>query len=231
MAVGDTSNARYEALMARSPGRATKPPGARGRPLNEAQAERILDEAERIFADHGFAGMRMQALADALEVNKALLFHYYRSKRGLYDAVIGRVQAEVDELIARVLGSERAPDRMLHALVDAYWSFLERRPTFARLMQWGYLGADDEVEALTDGNRRRFESLAGLLERSFDGNDARQAYVTLLGGMLFYWINPRTVSDVLGVAHDSSAALERRRAHLHGLVDALLTQSKTEHPR
>ncbi len=208
-------------------GRPAKAPGKRGRPLNEAQAERIVDEAERHFASHGFSGMRMQSLSDALGVNKALLFHYFGSKQGLYDAVMGRLQTELDVLIEEALAGPELPRPMLHRLLDAYWSFLERRPAFARLMQWGYLRDADEVADVLSVNKQRFEMLSVLIEQLLEGDRvrARQAYLTLLGAMLFYWINPRTVSDVLGVAHDSQEALDRRRAHLHWLLDMVVDPS------
>jgi AcrR family transcriptional regulator len=46
----------------------------------------ILAAAERIFADGGLEGARMDAIAVKAGVNKALLYYYFRGKEELYAA-------------------------------------------------------------------------------------------------------------------------------------------------
>jgi len=52
-----------------------------------SRRERILASAETEFAIHGFSGARVERIATAASVNKQLLFHYFESKAGLYQAV------------------------------------------------------------------------------------------------------------------------------------------------
>ena len=47
----------------------------------------ILAAAEQIFAKAGLDGARTDAIAAAAGVNKALLYYYFKSKDGLYEAV------------------------------------------------------------------------------------------------------------------------------------------------
>ncbi|WP_372640353.1 TetR/AcrR family transcriptional regulator [Ancylomarina sp.] len=49
--------------------------------------ENILAAARTIFAKKGLAGARMQEIADAAGINKALLHYYYRSKEKLFEQV------------------------------------------------------------------------------------------------------------------------------------------------
>jgi TetR/AcrR family transcriptional regulator len=57
----------------------------------EADARgRILDAAERAFADHGMAGARVANIASEAGVNKAMLYYYFGSKEELYEAVLER---------------------------------------------------------------------------------------------------------------------------------------------
>ncbi|MEM6290961.1 MAG: TetR/AcrR family transcriptional regulator [Myxococcota bacterium] len=201
------------------------PSRRRGRPLNEAQARRILDAAENAFAEAGYAGMRMQALSDSLGINKALPFHYYDSKQGLYDAVIERIENDLDDALELGdTGSGSALDT-LHLLVDRYWTFLEGRPNFARLRQWGYLAGEGHDDAVQRRNKKRLAMFFRIVVEAVDGDKARaqQGYLSLVGAILFYWINPRAMSMVLGRKHDTKPALARRREHLHELVDALVS--------
>src|ERR1700674_2845355 len=55
---------------------------------NLSTAQRILAVAEKIFADQGRAGARMEEIARAAKVNKALLYYYFRSKEELHRFVL-----------------------------------------------------------------------------------------------------------------------------------------------
>src|ERR1700739_4979422 len=80
------------------------------RPKRERDAEvarnTILDAAEEIFAENGFDGARIDAIAEASGYNKSLIFHYFDDKLGLYSAVLKRaddqgheMQSEIFEMI------------------------------------------------------------------------------------------------------------------------------------
>ena len=60
--------------------------GSRRRP--EASRRAILQAALIEFAQEGIAGARMDAIAAAAGVNKALLYYYFRDKEALYGAVL-----------------------------------------------------------------------------------------------------------------------------------------------
>jgi TetR/AcrR family transcriptional regulator len=61
-----------------------------------AQGERrdaILAAARSEFAQGGYAGARIERIAAAAGVNKQLIFHYFRSKDGLYSSVVSAIFA------------------------------------------------------------------------------------------------------------------------------------------
>ena len=62
--------------------------GGRTRQLNE---DRILRAAEAVFAEAGFNGATMQAIAEAAKLPKANLHYYFGTKEGLYRALLNRV--------------------------------------------------------------------------------------------------------------------------------------------
>ena len=51
---------------------------------------RILDAAESAIAEFGFAGASLRHIAAAARVNLATVYYYFRSKRGLMEAVLTR---------------------------------------------------------------------------------------------------------------------------------------------
>ena len=52
--------------------------------------ERILDAAERLFADHGFEGTSIRDIVDSAKVNLAAIHYHFRSKEALLEAVLTR---------------------------------------------------------------------------------------------------------------------------------------------
>ncbi|MDO8665316.1 MAG: TetR/AcrR family transcriptional regulator [Gemmatimonadales bacterium] len=63
----------------------------------------ILRAAEREFASAGWAGGRVERIAAAAGVNKQLLFHYFKSKEGLFTAA-------VSGLLGRLRGDDSVGD-------------------------------------------------------------------------------------------------------------------------
>ncbi len=63
----------------------------RGRPVADNESDlrsRLLDAAERLFAQQGYAATSVRAVADAAEVNPALVHYYFGDKHGLLEAVL-----------------------------------------------------------------------------------------------------------------------------------------------
>ena len=120
----------------RGPGRPRRQAGA------EATPERILRAATSLFAERGFDGVGMRDIAAAVDLNIATVHHHVGSKAALYDAVFARVFAEEEEVVRRAADEVRAHPGAaiggLHALLDAYVAFAERRPemTMLWLRRW-----------------------------------------------------------------------------------------------
>lgn len=49
--------------------------------------KRIKEAATKIFTEKGLAGARMQEIADAAGVNKALVHYYFRNKKNLFELI------------------------------------------------------------------------------------------------------------------------------------------------
>jgi AcrR family transcriptional regulator len=64
------------------------PPEPRRRLPAEARMPQILAAALAEFAERGFAGARMGAIATRAGIAKALIYHYFPSKAELFEAVV-----------------------------------------------------------------------------------------------------------------------------------------------
>lgn len=119
----------------------------------------ILDAAERAFAELGFGGASLRAIAREAGVNQALIHYYFDNKDGLFSAVIDRRAGDINRRReARLEDLLSAGSPPLEAVVDALL-----RPTIE-------LGHDDTrggahyaklIVALANGADERSKRLTG----------------------------------------------------------------------
>ncbi|MFO0691053.1 MAG: TetR family transcriptional regulator [Myxococcota bacterium] len=108
----------------------------------ESTRDRILDVAERLFAQKGLAGTAVRDIARAAGLTAPSLYNYFEGKQALYEAVIARGVQPLFDLIGGVArGAGRGEDRT-GAMLDGIMDHLASHPDLARLIQH---------EALTDG--------------------------------------------------------------------------------
>jgi AcrR family transcriptional regulator len=103
--------------------------------------ERILDVAEALFAEQGFAGTSVRDIAAAAGLTAASLYNHFDGKEALYEAVLERGIRPLVVLMQGRAGGEPA-DETAAELVGAVMEHLRRRPHLPRLISH---------EALTGG--------------------------------------------------------------------------------
>lgn len=94
----------------------------RGRPSGDADLrDVILDHAEIVFADKGYAGAKTREIATSAGVNQALIRYYFGDKEALFDEVFRRrggiLSGNRHVLLDRVLDDD---EPTVEAIVKAY---------------------------------------------------------------------------------------------------------------
>jgi AcrR family transcriptional regulator len=100
----------------------------------ELTAERILDAAEALFAERGYAGTSLRDVATRVELRIPSLYNHFSSKDALYAAVLARGIGPVLELLAE-FAAQSAAERDTSALVARVMAALRRHPNLPRLIQ------------------------------------------------------------------------------------------------
>ena len=104
--------------------RGRKTPARRSGARSHPTRERILDAAERLFAQRGFHGVSIRDITGAASVDVALANYHFGSKQGLLEAVFARRAEELNgERLARLdallaAGRRKAPT--LEEIIDAF---------------------------------------------------------------------------------------------------------------
>jgi len=105
--------------------------------LSNDRALRIVAAAREEFARRGFAGARVEQIAHRAGVNKQLLFYYYHSKRGLFQAVLNQSAGELETALAGLPFPQGRPLERLRLTLQAQFEFLSRHPQIVALLGQG----------------------------------------------------------------------------------------------
>ena len=183
----------------------------------------ILDVAERGFAEHGFAAVSMRKIAaDAGLKNQASLYHHFKNKRALYEAVLTR---GVELIIARMAES-RSRNASRDAVLDHVIDILVEHPHLPRLIQ----------RAGMDDNRNLARSVGHLLAPLYERGlavlaDASPGWPAAdlphLGAGLYhiifgYFANAPLLQAVIRDDPRAPQALARQRKFIKTAVSALV---------
>jgi len=100
----------------------------------ERTAERILDAAEELFAERGYAGATLRDVATRVGVRPPSLYNHFASKDALYAAVLERGIGPLIELLARSAAAPAEEASDPGRLVTEVMEILVRRPGLPRLV-------------------------------------------------------------------------------------------------
>jgi TetR/AcrR family transcriptional regulator len=94
---------------------------------------KILETAEGLFGERGFAETRLEDVAEAVGIRRAALVYYFSDKKDLYQAVIEEVFGGLVDCLAAAGDSAHGPVERIEAMATAWVDFVTTRPAAARL--------------------------------------------------------------------------------------------------
>jgi TetR/AcrR family transcriptional regulator len=184
--------------------------------------DQILDAAERLFAQRGFAGVSMRDIVAETDLrNQASLYHHFRNKKALYEAVL---QRGLDGILMLMPGPGTATS--VGPNIDRLLDYLSKHPHLAQLIQ----------RAAMDDSRHMKKAINSLLRpvyaqgrRALTGADqiwesdeiphlAAGLYLLIFG----YFANAEMLRTVVGQDPLSQEAVDRQRRFLKVAVSRLL---------
>jgi AcrR family transcriptional regulator len=89
---------------------------------------RILDTAAEVFAGSGFAGARMDEIADRAGVNKATIYYHIGDKETLYARVLHEHFASAGDQFDQVLKPAGTPEEKLSLFIQQVARLMDQNP-------------------------------------------------------------------------------------------------------
>ena len=198
----------------------------RSRDADRSRQE-ILRAAMGEFADHGFGGARVEAIAERAGVNKKLIYYYFEGKDELFLAVLEQSYADIRAAEQKLQLETGDPVEAIRSLVEFTWNHYLAHPEFLALLnsenmhRAGHLKRSRRIRQM---NSPLIDVLAAVLARGEQtgvlraGVDAMQLYISIAGLAYFYLSNKHTLGAIFGLDLMAPAARKERLAHMTDVI-------------
>jgi AcrR family transcriptional regulator len=133
--------------------------GTKGVPRLDRETQ-ILDIASEQFGTHGFAATSVAAIAERAGISKPLIYNYFGSKEGLYEACLDRGGALLaDEGVTELMGLAGNDDALDISAMTAVWLGI-----VDSLMNWWMEHPDESADQMVQRCLRLLKALFGGTE-------------------------------------------------------------------
>ncbi|MDR5778886.1 TetR/AcrR family transcriptional regulator [Caballeronia sp. LZ065] len=194
----------------------------------EETKRNILDIATQEFSAMGLTGARVDAIAERTNTTKRMLYYYFGSKEGLYEAVLEQVYGDIRALEQELQLAEMEPEEALREFVGFTFDYHDKHRDFVRLVtienihSAKYIEQSKTFKARNSSVVKTIEDLiargvaAGKFRSDVDPIDLH----LMISSFCFHRVgNRHTWSAAFG--RDPSGARSRAR-HREMIVDAVL---------
>jgi AcrR family transcriptional regulator len=134
---------------------------------SERTRTEILEVATREFAERGFAGARVDEIADQTRTTKRMIYYYFGSKEQLFVAVLERAYATIRAAEQTIDVDHLDPVAAIRRLAELTFDHHESHPEFIRLVSIENIHRAEHIAGgdLAGQNTPAIELIERILER------------------------------------------------------------------
>jgi len=167
-------------------------------PATPRRVEEILDAAAAVFHQRGYQGGTLEEVGARLNITRAALYYYFRSKQDLLRALLTRaMRAGLAELETAIASSEDPQERLVACMVSLLELIGRERELFTIYFQENEAvmrAAGDDARRIEEAYVRRFTEVVGdaLAARELHTVDAAIVARGILGmcNWTYRWLRP-----------------------------------------
>jgi len=201
----------------------------RARRTNDPEGNRrnIIAVATREFADKGFSGARVDAIAARTKSSKRMIYYYFGGKEGLYIAVLEEAYRRIRGIEAALDLAHLPPEEALRTLAISTFDYQNTHPEFIRLvmneniLNGAYVSRSKDIQRL---NRAAINAVRELLQRGQREGifrrdlDPVDLHMSISALCFFNVANKATFSTIFKHDMASRRALAERRSQIADLI-------------
>ncbi len=204
--------------------------GSRRQP--DLSRKAILQAALVEFAQEGLAGARVDAIAEAAGVNKALLYYYFHDKESLYGAVLDLFFERLLDRVMTVCDQPGTAGERFLGYARAHFDSIAESPYYAHIFM-------SELMSASRGRPTHLERvfgqyiqpvgvrIVGLLQEGIDNGEFRAVEPTqfapsAVGSIVHYFLTAPLRRKFMNENPSSAQAIQERRAAVLDFIAAAL---------
>jgi len=193
----------------------------------EGTKRNIVEVATREFARKGYAGARVDAIANRTRTSKRMIYYYFGGKEGLYLAVLEAAYAGIRRAEATLDLECLPPGEALRTLVGFTFDYYQAHPEFVRLvmneniMDGVHMARSRAIRRL---NVTVIDALNALVARGQKEGTFRrdidpvELHMSISALGIFNVANRATFSTIFRRDMTSPRALATRRREIAGII-------------
>jgi TetR/AcrR family transcriptional regulator len=205
------------------------------RPGVAATREALLAAAADLFAERGYEGVPVWAIAEKAGVNKAMISYHFGGKRNLYLAIVEATFADIVPRVERLARSRTPAPEVLRALIAVVGDVASRRhPHFCTMMLRELLAGGPHLDPKTVAMPLRVLAAVkrvverGVREGAFRPVDPLLTHLSLVGSLVFFFATARFRGRALsGHGHIAPPAPDAYVKHIQDLATHGLAAAET----
>lgn len=201
-----------------------KPSAPNPAALNKGQrtANRILDVAEALFAQHGYGATSLRDIAAQAGLQQPGLYKHFSGKDDLYRQVYERALKPMTDLMDAILAG---PDDRFDELTDRMTDLLAQHPNIARLLVRAAISSDSQADPVAldwlgrlVGYGRKLSDKAGVPS----SDDILAVQTVAIFNMLFgfFWASP-LIESLSGKPATDGPLMDMQKALLRTFIGGM----------
>ena len=194
--------------------------------------EKIIIDAEKIFAEKGFNGTSTREISKTANVNISMISYYFGSKEKLFEEIFKYRSNEGQSFANHILeNNEMNAWEKLSIMVEKYVDRVQKYCDFFLMMQRQQLTANNPlIEEFLKENKKKFVSMyfiaveQGIQEGVFTKNPQLEFIHSTISGTLFTAINSvKIYKEIMdGDENYENDYTEKLKLHLKNILRYLL---------
>jgi AcrR family transcriptional regulator len=169
-----------------------------------ATREALLAVGTELFAERGYDGVPVAAIAQKAGVNKAMISYHFGGKRQLYLAIVSATFAEIVAGVEKLAESSRPAPEVLRELIALVGEMATRRhPHFCSMMLREVVAGGKHLDPeLIEKPARILGAVQRIVARGVRDGDFRPVdpvltHLSLVGSLVFFFATTRFRERVL----------------------------------
>jgi TetR/AcrR family transcriptional regulator len=178
----------------------------------------IRNSARKVFTEKGFSGARMQDIADAAGINRALLHYYFRSKERLFEVIFDEAFNRFLGTVQPIMFADIPLFEKIEQLVEAEIALCEANPCNAMFIMHEMMQnpAIMERRNVTKLYKSFLESFSVSLQDEYKAGrivktDAEQLFLHIISLILFPFIGRAYVQKAFDLDDEAYWKMIQRR--------------------